>query len=220
MSRLKLKRFKVHKPASEILTHYLRYYTSKDLYFNPDTLPDITSEAMFGNQQPLILDLGCGKSEYINALAHALPEVNFVGFDLHWKSLWYAINKAHEAKLPNVRFIRADVRRVLVKVPDGTAQEASLLFPPPVMKHNRLDQDMFTAALLGQIHRVLTDNGGFIFMTDDPDYFAKKTALIAASGFFHQISESQAIEGGITAYQQRWEAYGIESLRAEYRRLP
>lgn len=218
MGRLKLKRFRVKPPSPEVLAQYLRVYPPRDLYYRPQTLPPITSPTLFGNDRPLVLDLGCGRGEFVVAQAARCPDANFAGLDWHLKSVWDAVNRARQSGLDNVRFVKTDFRLALPIVPDESVREVYLLFPPPVLAHKRRSLDLLTDATLRQIHRVLAADGLFHFVTDRPTYFELKRALIEESGLFTILSASQAIEGGLTWYQQFWERFQIESRRLECRK--
>jgi tRNA (guanine-N7-)-methyltransferase len=218
MSRLKLKRFRVKPPPPETLARYLRVYEPRDLYHRPQTLPPITSATLFGNDRPLVLDLGCGRGEFVVAQAVQRPDENFAGLDWHLKSVWDAVNRAQLAGLDNVRFLKTDFRLAMPLVPNQSVREAYMLFPPPVLAHKRRSGDLLTHAMLRQIHRVLAADGLFHFVTDQPAYFELKQALMEQSGLFTILVASQAIEGGLTRYQQFWERFQIESRRLECRK--
>jgi tRNA (guanine-N7-)-methyltransferase len=220
MGRLKLKRFRVKSPPPEALARYLRVYQPRDLYHRPQTIRPITSPTLFGNDRPLVLDLGCGRGEFIVAQAAQRPDENFAGLDWHAKSVWDAVNRARQSGLDNIRFVKTDFRLALHVIPDESVREVYLLFPPPVLTHRRRSRDLLTDATLRQIHRLLVADGLFHFVTDQPAYFELKRALIEDSGLFTILSASQAIEGGLTWYQQFWERFQIESRRLECRKCP
>jgi tRNA (guanine-N7-)-methyltransferase len=215
MSRLKLKRFRVKKPNDAALARYLRAYSSKDLYWNPDALPPLSSRELFDADAPLVFDLGCGRGEFLVRQAQGQPDLYFVGFDWHRKSIWDAINRAEAAGLDNVKFVRADFRRALAKVPDQSVQDVFLLFPPPILKHSKRKQDPLPDATIRAIHRVLLPAGVFHFVTDRADYFAVKVARLDASGLFARLQTSHEFEGGLTRFQRFWEGFDIESHRYE-----
>lgn len=220
MPRVKLNRFRVTRPAPDVLDHYWRVVSSEDLYFRLDELPRLDSETLFGNLRPLVIDLGSGRGRYINRLAAEHPALNFIGFDLHYKSLYDAINTAHAEGLENVRYVRADFRRALGLVPDAAAVEMSLLFPPPILKHSKRQRDPLPEALISEIARVLAADGLFRFVTDSQDYFETKVALIQAHDAFEPVLKAQRFEGGMTRFQQFWEGFDIPSWRFETRRRP
>lgn len=219
MSRLKLQRFKVKPPPPDVAARYLRDYPGDVLYRAPQSFPPISGLELFGNDRPLVFDLGCGRGEFLIAQALERPDENFVGFDWHRKSAWDAVNRAWRAGLENVRVIRADLRMALGLVPDGAAYEAYMLFPPPVVRPSRRSADALSEETLRQIRRVLITGGAFHFVTDHPGYFAAKRALIEATGLFAVQSESQAFEGGLTRFQRFWEGFDIASRRLECRAI-
>ncbi len=218
MSRLKLKRFRVKPPLPEVQATYLRDYDPAQVYHLPHEVPPISSPALFGNDHPLSLDLGCGRGDFLITQAAEHPAENFVGIDWHLKSLWDAMHKAQRATLDNVRLIKVDFRLALTIVPDESVREVFLLFPPPMLLHKRINADPLPEPLLPQIHRVLAPGGWFHFVTDHPEYFEIKRALIEGSGLFTLEAESQAFEGGITWFQRFWEGHSIESKRLACRK--
>jgi tRNA (guanine-N7-)-methyltransferase len=218
MPRLKLKRFKAVEPPPAVRAEYLRVYPSRDLHYQPEALPPLSSQELFGNDRALAFDLGCGRGEFLVARASEEPDLNFVGFDWHWKSIWKAIENAHTASLKNVRLVRADFRLALRLVPDESVAVVYLLFPPPVVEPKRLKNDTLTAESLRAIHRVLKPGAPLHFVTDSPEYFETKLALIDRSGLFDIRTASEQFEGGITRFQRFWENFDITSKRLECRK--
>lgn len=218
MARLKLNRFRVTEPPDAVKARYIRVYPGRELHFAPETLPPISAEALFGATAPLVLDLGCGRGEFLVRQAQANPDRYFVGFEWHLKSVWDAANRANAANLDNVRLIKGDLRLTLRRVPDACASDIFLLFPPPPLKPRKRKQDLLQESILLQIHRVLLPDGVFHFVTDRADYFAEKRALIAESGLFAIEGESEAFEGGLTRFQRFWEGFAIPSRRLACRK--
>lgn len=216
--RLKLKRFRVRPPLPDALARTLRAYDGGELYARPETLTPITAQTLFGREGPLVLDLGCGRGEFLVRQAARRPDERFAGLDWHLKSLWYAVHLVQRAALDNVRLIKADFRLALALVPDQSVSEVTLLFPPPILRHNRLSADPLPQWVLPQVHRVLIPGGRFHFVTDAPAYFEVKRALVEAHGGFEVEEESQGFEGGQTWYQQYWERLDYESYRVVWQR--
>lgn len=219
MTRLKLQRFRASEPPAHVQARYIRVYEGRDLHYHPDALPPISAQTLFGVRAPLVLDLGCGRGEFLVAQAQAQPEHHFVGIEWHLKSVWDAANRAHATGLDNVRIIRADLRLALPKVPDGAAGEVLVLFPPPKLAPGERKDDLLSEPMLRHIHRVLLPGGLLHFVTDHAAYFAAKRALIGGNGLFAVLGESSAFEGGLTRFQRIWEAMDMASQRLECRRL-
>ena len=220
MARVKLKRFRVQEPSAQAKARYMRSYTGRDLHFRPAELPPITSEELFGVSAPLVLDLGCGRGEFLVRQAAQRPKDYFVGFDWHRKSIWDAVNRAQAAGVENVRFVKADFRQALCLVPDGAAAEIHLLFPPPILKYSKRKQDPLLERSLREIHRVLAVGGLFHFVTDSEPYFRLKLTMIALTGLFRVEAEAHGFEGGQTRFQRFWEQFHIPTHRAVLRKLP
>lgn len=216
MSRLKLKKFRVKQPAPQHLSKYVRKYTGSQLFHEIDDIPMHSSVYLFGNERPLVLDLGCGRAEFVTDQAQANPALNFVGMDIHQKSIWVGVHQAVNQELENIRFILADMRRILPKLENESAQTIYLLFPPPHMQYKRLKKDVLTLDLIQEVHRILQPAGEFIFVTDNEDYFALKRRLITAQDAFIEAEISHGFEGGITRFQKFWEKFGIPSSRVRY----
>lgn len=219
MARVKLKRFRVQEPSAEALARYCRAYDGRDLHFRPGSLEPITSQTLFGVDGPLVFDLGCGRGEFVVGQAQRRPAEYFVGMDWHQKSVWDAVNRAERADLDNLRIVKADFRLALKIVPDESASEVYVLFPPPLLKASKRGRDPLRAPVIPHIHRVLQPSGYFHFVTDDADYFAAKRDLIAGDGLFVLESTSQQIEGGQTRFQRFWEGFDIRSNRAAFRKV-
>lgn len=215
MPRLKLQRFRAAEPPADVLARYVRVYASEALYRREEALPPLAAPALFGREGRLTLDLGSGRGEFLIEQARQQPDRLFVGIEIHWKSVWDAANRAAAADLDNVRFVRADLRRVLVKVPNQTIEEAWVLFPPPALEKKRLKNDLLSAPMLEHLGRMLADRAALRFVTDHPDYFAQKVAALRASGCFEELTLARKFEGGITRFQQFWESRDVASLRYE-----
>ena len=221
MPRLKLQRFRARPPAPSVMAHYVRDYDGRALHYRPETQPPVTADALFGppaDGSPFVIDLGCGRGEFIVQQAEVRPAEWFVGFDWHRKSIWDAVTRASRAGIDNVRFVRADFRQTLELVPDAVASEVFMLFPPPTVAYKQRKADPLTDATLRMIHRVMQPGTTFHFVTDHPDYFEIKRALIADSGLFAVETVSQALESGQTRFQQFWERFDIASRRLACRK--
>lgn len=216
MSRLKLKKFRVQKPDDQYLTHYVYKYSGSELYHEIDDIPTHSSAYLFENENPLVIDLGCGRGEFVTDQARQNPDLNFVGMDVHQKSIWWGVHLAIKGNLENIRFILADMRRIITKYPDASAQTIYLLFPPPHMQYKRLKKDVLTSEMIQEIHRILKPSGEFIFVTDNEQYFEIKRKLINEQNIFTEAETSRGFEGGITRFQKFWEKFGIPSVRIRY----
>jgi tRNA (guanine-N7-)-methyltransferase len=220
MTRRKFNRFRVKPPEAAAFEQYCLIYPPKTLHFAPQTLPTINAETLFQNQNPLVIDLGCGRGEFVVAQAIEHPTCNFVGIDCHRKSIYAAVNRAQEQQVSNIRFILSDLRWVLQKVATASVQTIYLLFPAPVMKKKDRQRDVLTVALIEQLARMLRPGGHFHFATDADDYFQVKVSLIEAQNLFDTHRIQADFEGGLTRYQKFWEALEEKPQRAIFLKVP
>lgn len=219
MSRLKIRRFRVKPPPQPILDHYCIAYHSNNLHFAPDTVPPLTSRAIFGNDKPLIFDCGSGRGEWLLRLADEYPDHNLIGIELHWKSVWDTVHKLHQASVEHARVVRADLRHIFRKADDHSATAVFVLFPPPRLEGTRQRDDLLNAERIADYQRVLQPDGLLHVATDNDLYFERSVARLEATDQFELLDLREGFEGGHTAFQKRWEAWGITSKRATFRRV-
>jgi tRNA G46 methylase TrmB len=118
-----------------------------------------------------------------------------------------------------VRFIKADLRLAFRIVPDESVSQVTMLFPPTAsVNPPKRKSDPLPETALRHIHRVLEPGESFHFVSDHPDYFVWKRAMIEDSGLFEVVLVQRGFEGGQTRFQRIWENFEIESLRLECRK--
>ena len=91
----------------------------------------------FKNENPIVLELGCGKGEYAVALARQCPDVNFIGVDIKGARLWTGASQAIREGLPNVAFLRTNIEFIDHFFSPDEVQEIWLTFSDPQMKNPR-----------------------------------------------------------------------------------
>ena len=94
-------------------------------------------EDYFGNSNPIVLELGCGKGEYTVELAHLYPDVNFIGVDIKGSRMWTGATRAEEEGLKNVAFLRTNIEFIDLFFSEDEVQEIWLTFSDPQMKNPR-----------------------------------------------------------------------------------
>ena len=70
------------------------------------------NEQYFGNSNPIVLELGCGKGEYTVGLARMMPDVNFIGVDIKGARMWTGAKEAIEKEMKNVAFLRTNIELI------------------------------------------------------------------------------------------------------------
>ena len=84
----------------------------------------------FKNNNPIVLELGCGKGEYTVNLAEINPEVNYIGIDIKGARIWKGATLAHKNKLDNVRFLRTQIEQLDKFFCDEEISEIWITFRP------------------------------------------------------------------------------------------
>lgn len=137
-------------------------------------------EMYFHNDNPIVLELGCGKGEYTVELARLYPEINFIGVDIKGARMWTGATQALEAGLKNVAFLRTNIEIIDRFFAKDEVQEIWLTFSDPQMKnvHKRLTSTFF----LERYRRFLVDNGIIHLKTDSNFLFTYTTYMVEHNG--------------------------------------
>ena len=133
-------------------------------------------EQYFHNDNPIVLELGCGKGEYTVELAQLYPNVNFIGVDIKGARMWAGATKALDAGLKNVAFLRTNIEIIDRFFSKDEVQEIWLTFSDPQMKnvHKRLTSTFF----LERYRHFLVDNGIIHLKTDSNFLFTYTTYMV------------------------------------------
>ncbi|MGQ8337241.1 tRNA (guanosine(46)-N7)-methyltransferase TrmB [Sunxiuqinia sp. A32] len=170
----------------------------------------------FKNNNPIVLELGCGKGEYAVSLAEHFPNVNFVGVDIKGARMWKGSKLAFERGLKNVGFLRTNIEIVDKFFAENEVNEIWLTFPDPQMKKTR---KRLTATNFMEIYRLLLAKGGKIHLKTDSNFQYQYTLeMVKENGFkilantddlYHSplLDELLSIQ---TFYEKQWRERGID----------
>lgn len=127
---------------------------------------------VFKNNNPIVLELGCGKGEYTVALAHEYPEKNFIGVDIKSNRMWVGAKKALEQNKTNVCFMRALMHKISELFDAGEVDEIWITFPDPFVRI-RSAKHRLTHTRFLRLYKQLLKPGGLVnFKTDSDELFA------------------------------------------------
>lgn len=176
------------------------------------------NQVFFKNDNPIVLELGCGKGEYTVELAKLYPNVNFVGVDIKGARMWTGAKKAIEANLENVAFLRTNIEIIDRFFDTDEVEEIWLTFSDPQMKnaHKRLTSTFF----MDRYRRFLVDEGIIHLKTDSNFLFTytkymvdvnKLPVLLCTEDLYHDDldSETQKILSIQTYYESMWIERGL-----------
>ncbi len=142
----------------------------------------------FGNSNPVVLELACGKGEYAVNLARMFPNKNFIGVDYKGNRIWRGAKTAIEAGVENVAFLRIQIENILDYFAPQEISEIWITFPDPQPQVSR-EKKRLTSPRFLTIYRKLLKTGGFIHLkTDNDALHVYTTGQIAAHNLVLHLS--------------------------------
>ncbi|HOK26251.1 MAG TPA: tRNA (guanosine(46)-N7)-methyltransferase TrmB [Bacteroidales bacterium] len=133
---------------------------------SPHPLKGLWQKEYFKNNNPIILELGCGKGEYTTGLAEIMPAINFIGIDIKGARLWRGAKTAIEKNLKNVLFIRTRIEFITNLFAEDEIDEIWLPFPDPHEKKRNISKRLTSPLFLNK-YRTFLKNGGLIHLKTD-----------------------------------------------------
>lgn len=123
----------------------------------------------FGNSKPIILELGCGKGEYIVALSSQYPEKNFIGIDIKGARMWRGAKTTFENNVKNAAFIRTRIDQIEGLFAENEVEGIWITFPDPqpTKERKRLTSPMF----LNRYRKFLKPGSIINLKTDSTEFF-------------------------------------------------
>lgn len=221
MTRRKLGRMKVSEPDAQTAERYFLRVPGREIYERPESLPGLASASLFGDDRPLEMEVGCGSGEFLCSLAAGSPGRNFVGVDVHLKSLYKGIESAAEAGLENIKFVSVDFRQAYPLLVPDSLDAVYLHFPDPGVKARDRKRRIFDRRFLDEMHRAVARGGYMSLVTDDEDYFGGMLALIEGDARWARTHEEPYLTGFEaevkSRFQRMWERRGRTVYRFELR---
>ncbi len=179
-------------------------------------------KALFGNDNPIRLEIGCGKGRFILENARRNPDINFVAIEKEEGALIMATEKAVSEALPNLRFLSFDAA-ALNEI--FAPQEVSLIYlnfsdpwPPNRQRKRRLTWRAFLAVY----DEILSENGAIFFKTDNQRLFEWSLGELCQNGWLLQnISldlHKSDYDNIMTEYEEKFSSQGYRIYRVEARK--
>ena len=137
-------------------------------------------EQYFHNQNPIVLELGCGKGEYTVELAKLYPDINFIGVDIKGARMWTGATQALNEGLENVAFLRTNIEIIERFFAEDEVQEIWLTFSDPQMKNPR--KRLTSTFFMARYRHFLIDGGIIHLKTDSNFLFTYTTYMVEKNG--------------------------------------
>ena len=170
---------------------------------------------VFGNDRPIVLELGCGRGEYTVGLARRFAGKNFIGVDIKGARMWAGAKQSNEEGLSNAAFLRTDIELIDRFFAAGEVSEIWITFPDPQMKKVR---KRLTSTRFLELYRHILKDGGLVHLkTDSPFLYTYTSALTALNAFdvktqtadLYGESAADEILSIRTYYEQQWLDRGL-----------
>jgi len=132
----------------------------------------------FKNENPIVLELACGKGEYTTGLAQRYPEKNFIGVDIKGNRLWVGATFSLKNKLENTAFLRIQIDKIIQYFSPAEVEEIWITFPDPQLRLSKANKRLTHPKFLRLYQQILKPDGKIHLKTDSPDlYFFTKTVI-------------------------------------------
>lgn len=144
-------------------------------------LKGLWAQEMFGNQQPIVLELACGKGEYAVNMARHFPNKNFIGIDFKGNRIWRGAKTALEEGISNVAFLRIQIEDILDYFAPGEVSEIWITFPDPQPQKSRIKKRLTNPTFLAKYRTILQPGGIMHLKTDSDGLYAYTNEVLAES---------------------------------------
>jgi len=125
----------------------------------------------FKNNNPVILELACGRGEYTIGMARLFPQQNFIGVDVKGNRMYIGAKKCLEEKLPNAGFLRTQIEKLPDYFTPGEVDEIWITFPDPQLRISKAKKRLTHPRFLRLYQQVLQPSGVIHLKTDSPDLY-------------------------------------------------
>ena len=130
------------------------------------------AKKFFGNDNPVVLELACGKGEYTVNLAKMFPDINFIGVDYKGNRIWRGAKTALEEGINNVGFLRIQIETILEHFAENEIDQIWITFPDPQPQDSREKKRLTNPRFLEKYKQILKDQGIMHLKTDNDGFYA------------------------------------------------
>lgn len=169
----------------------------------------------FENNNPIILELGCGKGEYTVGLARKFPEKNFIGIDIKGARIWSGATQAKNENLKNAAFVRTHIEFINFFFSENEVSEIWITFPDPQMK--KTNKRLTSTRFMKEYSNILKSDGVIHLKTDSNFLYTYTKEMIKANNLdvlfdtedLYNSNPEDKILGIQTFYEQQWLERGL-----------
>jgi len=174
---------------------------------------------LFPQTQPLEVELGCGDASFLLEYARRHPQTNFIGVERLLGRLQKLDRKGRRLGLQNLRGVRIESAYFLqYLLPAHVAAALHIYFPDPWPKKKHRKNRLINEAFPALARNTLASGGTVYLRTDDLDYFQQMNEVFDAAKEFVQVETPATLAEVVTDFEQFFNAQGIATQRAAFRR--
>ena len=204
-SKNKLKRFTENETFDNVFQP-----TREEVVGNEFPLKGKWNSEFFQNDNPIIVELGCGKGEYSVGLAERFPDKNFVGIDIKGARFWRGAKTATDTDLTNVAFVRTQIEIIDGIFAPDEVSEIWITFPDPQIKYKRTKHRMTNSEFLQLYKKILKADGIVNLKTDSEFMHGYTLGLLHGEGHEvlyanHNVYKNEGSPEEVTAIQTFYE---------------
>jgi tRNA (guanine-N7-)-methyltransferase len=195
-------------------------------YLRPDELKTpVDWAALFGNDNPLALEIGCGIGDFIERTAADHPGRNFIAIDFYNKGCWKTCRRIDRAVLSNVRVLRVEARSFIAgMIAPGSLSAVYINCPDPWPKKKHRKRRLVNRQFMEFLREYLATGAEFYFATDFDDYGIDVAGMLAGmEGFTNQLAPDlyrHGLEGyHLSKYMEKFMGMGKKIYFVHYRKL-
>jgi tRNA (guanine-N7-)-methyltransferase len=164
MTKRKLERFEEMKGFNNVLQPAF-----DEVYLKDFKLKGRWNRDFFGNDNPIILELGCGKGEYTIELAKRYKDINYIGIDIKGARIWKGAKKALTENINNAAFLRTRIELINSIFDTNEIDEIWITFPDPQPKNKK--KRLTSGRFLNSYKKFLKQNGFIHLKTDNESLY-------------------------------------------------
>ena len=189
--------------------------TFQKLQKEPFALKGKWGKDYFMNDNPIVLELGCGKGEYTVGLARYFPNKNFIGMDIKGARMWTGATDAIKNNLENVAFVRTHIEMIAHFFDPKEVAEIWITFPDPQMK--KVNKRLTSCRFMKEYSKLLKEDGIIHLKTDSNFMYTYTRAMIQENELkvlfdtddLHQSNIEDYILSIQTFYEKQWLSRGL-----------
>ncbi len=174
-----------------------------------------TWSQVFGNSNPIHIEIGMGKGRFITTLASMNPDINYVGIEKYSSVLLRAVEKQDELNLPNLRFIRMDAENITSVFGKEEVDRIYLNFSDPWPKDRHAKRRLTSRQFFARYNEILKSTGRVEFKTDNRPLFDFSVEEVNEAGWKLSVctydlhNDEKLMEGNVmTEYEERFSSQG------------